>query len=149
MTEITSAGHLEYEELLMLWEASVRATHDFLSEDDIQTYKKLIANNYMQTLDLYCVREDARIAGFIGLNDNLVQMLFVHPQFRRMGIGKALMHFAINEHNVTEVDVNEQNIQALEFYKTFGFEAFDRFNTDDAGKPYPILSLSLSINNNI
>ena len=142
---ITIPSLEDQKELLALWEASVRATHDFLGEGDIQTYKRLIGDDYFQSLDLYCVKKDQRIAGFIGLQTHLIQMLFVHPDFMKQGIGKSLVDFAITEHKVTEVDVNEQNIQALGFYRSLGFEAFNRFETDDAGKPFPILSLCLTV----
>jgi putative acetyltransferase len=92
---ITIPSLEDQKELLALWEASVRATHDFLGEDDIQTYKRLIADDYFQTLDLYCVKKDQRIAGFIGLQTHLIQMLFVHPDFMKQGIGKSLVDFAI------------------------------------------------------
>ncbi|MEJ7557848.1 MAG: GNAT family N-acetyltransferase [Pedobacter sp.] len=133
------------EELLVLWEASVRATHDFLKEADIQVYKKLIGDKYLQSLDLYCILKEHRIAGFIGLQGELIQMLFVHPDFMKQGLGRTLVNFAVLEHHVTEVDVNEQNTSALAFYRNLGFEPFDRFESDDAGKPFPILSLSLAI----
>jgi putative acetyltransferase len=142
---ITIPSLEDQKELLALWEASVRATHDFLGEGDIQTYKRLIRDDYFQSLDLYCVKKDQRIAGFIGLQTHLIQMLFVHPNFMKQGIGKSLVDFAITEHQVTEVDVNEQNTQALGFYRSLGFEAFNRFETDDAGKPFPILSLRLTV----
>lgn len=135
----------DYQKLIELWEASVRATHHFLDENDIQVYKKLIGDKYLETLNLFCIRTERGISGFIGLHDDLIQMLFVHPEHMNQGIGKLLVNFAIKEHNVTEVDVNEQNIFALEFYKRMGFVAFDRFENDDAGKPFPILSLSLKV----
>ncbi|MFP5081465.1 GNAT family N-acetyltransferase [Pedobacter sp. JCM 36344] len=143
---IIPASVQDHDELLNVWEVSVRATHDFLGEDDIQAYKQLIGGNYFENLDLYFVKKKNTIAGFIGLQDKLIQMLFVHPAFMKQGIGKTLINFAILERNVTQVDVNEQNAQALRFYKSLGFEAFDRFETDHAGKPFPILSLSLKSN---
>ncbi|MBD5359047.1 MAG: GNAT family N-acetyltransferase, partial [Bacteroides sp.] len=41
------------------------------------------------------------------------------------------------------VDVNEQNISALNFYLAKGFKVTGRDETDEAGRPYPILHLSL------
>ena len=142
--EITISKTEDHNELILLWELSVRATHDFLSEDDIVAYKALIKGQYLKTLDLYCSIDGGIKTGFVGLQGNLIQMLFVHPAHMAKGIGKALVHFAVTRHGANEVDVNEQNTKALGFYKSLGFEAFDRFETDDAGKPYPILSLSLT-----
>lgn len=147
MRPITKPSIGDLPELLTLWEQSVRATHDFLEENDIQVYKRLIGDKYLEALNLYCVKTDKGILGFIGLQKKLIQMLFVHPSYFNQGIGRQLVDFAISKHNVNEVDVNEQNTNALEFYKRIGFEVFDRFDTDDAGKPFPILSLSLNVNN--
>ena len=41
----------EYAEIVEVWEVSVRATHDFLSEDDIQFFKPLILNEYLSEVD--------------------------------------------------------------------------------------------------
>jgi len=54
----------------------------------------------------------------------------------------ALIEFA-KQRGVTKVDVNEQNPSALNFYKAKGFRVISRDETDDAGRPYPILHLSL------
>lgn len=141
--EITTASNESLDELLAVWEASVRATHDFLSEKDIQAYKALIGGQYLHSLELFCIKEENSIVGFIGLQGRLIQMLFIHPKYVAKGLGKALVNFAISKHGATEVDVNEQNTKALGFYKSLGFEVVDRFEIDDAGKPYPVLSMSL------
>lgn len=63
--QITLVDSSEYQELVELWEASVRASHDFLSEEDIQYFKPLILNTYLDAVDLRCIRdEEERILGF-------------------------------------------------------------------------------------
>ena len=136
-------GLKDHNELLNVWEASVRASHDFLAEKDIQAYKHLIGTDYLKSLSLYCIKRQEVIAGFLGVDDKLIQMLFVHPTYMKQGVGKALLNFAISVCKITEVDVNEQNIEALAFYKRFGFEPFERYESDAAGKPFPVLSLVL------
>lgn len=68
-------------------------------------------------------------------------MLFIHPNFRGKGIGKTLLGYAIDSLKVTKVDVNEQNEQAVGFYKHFGFETTYRSELDTSGKPYPTLHM--------
>lgn len=70
-------------------------------------------------------------------------MLFIDPYLRGQGIAKMLLQFAIDHLNVTNVDVNEQNIQAVGFYKHFGFKVISRSELDGTGKPYPILHMQL------
>lgn len=134
----------DYPELILVWEASVRATHDFLQEEDIQFYKPLILNEYLKAVDLYCVKNNDTIAGFMGLSESSIEMLFIHPDFRGSGIGKNLLQFAVNELKVNKVDVNEQNDQALGFYLKMGFKVVNRSELDGMGKPYPILHMELN-----
>lgn len=141
--EIRPATRDQYPELIEVWEASVRATHDFLSEADIQHYKPLILEQYFDQLELFCIKENHKIQGFIGVDQTLLQMLFIAPQARGLGLGKALINYAIKTRGVNNVDVNEQNQQALGFYMRMGFEITERFDQDAAGKPYPILSMRL------
>jgi putative acetyltransferase len=136
----TQAHHRE---IMNVWEASVRETHDFLTEADIVHYKELIGSDYINQLSLYCTKQDGRITGFIGLSDGMVQMLFIAPTVRGRGIGKRLLQYAIDEHGINQVDVNEQNQQALDFYRYMGFEVTSRTEVDGAGKPYPILKMHL------
>lgn len=49
----------------------------------------------------------------------------------------------INQLDLTKVDVNEQNEQAVGFYKHCGFETIKRSELDTSGKPYPTLHMEL------
>lgn len=133
----------DYPRIMEVWEASVRATHHFLTEADIQFYKPLILDQYLDAVDLYCTKTDDTITGFLGLSDGMVQMLFIHPDTRGLGIGKALLQFAM-EKGIRKVDVNEQNQQAVGFYEHMGFVVIGRSEVDGTGKLYPILSMELT-----
>lgn len=140
------ATEQDYDELLRVWEASVRSSHHFLTDDDIQFYKPLIRNEYFPAVTLYIIRDERskHIAAFMGLSDELIEMLFVDPSQQGKGYGKLLIEYAIREKNIRKVDVNEQNKQALNFYLNRGFEIISRDATDGQGKPYPILHMQLN-----
>lgn len=134
----------EYEELITVWENSVRATHDFLTEESIQFYKSLILKEYFFEVDLFCHKNDRqKIDGFIGVAGDKLEMLFIDASERGKGTGKKLLGYAINERNVRRVDVNEQNTQAVGFYKHMGFQVVRRSELDGSGNPYPILSMEI------
>lgn len=135
----------DFNEITDVWEASVRATHDFLREEDILFFRPLILNEYLKAVDLYVVKSDGRIAGFTGLSDEAIEMLFIHPAFRGSGIGRELLQFAVRERSVTKVDVNEQNALAVGFYQKMGFSVKGRSETDGLGKPYPLLHMELQV----
>lgn len=144
MFKIDTIQKSEYLNVIAVWEASVRATHHFLKEEDIQYFKPLILNNYLDAVELRSARnEQNEIIGFLGVAEQNLEMLFIHPNVRGIGIGKKLLHYAINELKITNVDVNEQNEQAVGFYKHFGFEIIDRSELDFSGKPFPILYMKL------
>ena len=132
----------EYVDVVTLWEISVRETHDFLKEEDISFFKPLILNNYLNAVELRCIRgESGEIYGFSGVSEGNLEMLFVHPDQMGKGIGKALLSYAIEHQQVTKVDVNEQNPHAKEFYLKNGFMVVGRSELDGTGKPYPIVHM--------
>lgn len=134
----------DYQELLEVWEASVRATHFFLQESDILYFKPLILNTYFDAVSLKCIKgNEGEILGFLGVAEHNLEMLFVHPDYMGRGVGKALLNFAIFKMEVQKVDVNEQNTQAIGFYENFGFRTVSRSKLDGTGKPYPILHMEL------
>ncbi|WP_100643428.1 GNAT family N-acetyltransferase [Alteromonas facilis] len=133
-----------YAEMLAVWENSVRATHDFLSEEDIEFFKPIIIQQAFPAVTLKCIKDDnGSIAGFVGVHDAKVEMLFVSNAVRGQGIGKALLQYAIAHLGACKVDVNEQNPLAVGFYKRMGFTVFSRSPLDDMGKPFPILHMTL------
>ena len=134
----------DFPRVLAVWEASVRATHHFVSEADIQYFKPLVKDGLAQVEALLCVRDDAgQAAGFIGVGQDKVEALFIHPDWRGKGLGRRLMEHAIQVLGATRVDVNEQNDQAVGFYLRMGLDAVGRSVVDDFGKPYPLLHMAL------
>lgn len=45
----------------------------------------------------------------------------------------------MDNYGVREVTVNEQNPQAVGFYRHMGFSVYKRTDLDEAGDPYPLL----------
>jgi len=133
----------DFDELAELWEASVRATHHFIPEAYILKLKPLVWSVYLRSMPLYIIRGGEGIDGFMGVNDGMLEMLFVHPRAIGTGVGKQLLNYAISACHVRRVDVNEQNEKASGFYRHFGFRTVGRDERDASGEPYPILHLKL------
>jgi putative acetyltransferase len=136
----------DFPRVVEVWEASVRATHHFVSEADIQFFKPLVRNALPNAPAIACVRDNTgQAAGFIGVSGQNVDMLFIHPDARGQGAGKRLMNYAVSTLGATTVDVNEQNGQAVGFYLHLGFNVVGRSERDGTGKPYPLLHLRLAV----
>lgn len=131
-----------FDALTDIWEHSVRATHDFLSETDICSIRLTLATDYFPNVDIYGITEDEILVGFIGIRDDMIEMLFIDNFYFGKGYGSLLIEHALRK-GAIKVDVNEQNKSALMFYRAKGFNITGKDETDEAGRPYPILHLSL------
>lgn len=126
-----------------VWEASVRATHDFVKEEDLLIFRPMVTAALPTIENLACVRDGTgELAGFVAVCAGKVEMLFLYPDSRGQGGGKRLMEHAIREFGASVLDVNEQNAQAIGFYQRLGFRVTGRSDYDGTGKPYPILHMA-------
>ena len=132
----------DYPRLMEIWESAVSSTHDFLKEEDFLYYKEQLPV-YFQHVTLFGFEQEGILIGFMGIAEGNLEMLFVDDNYRGIGIGKRLITYSIGNLQVTNVDVNEQNIQAVGFYKYMGFSIYKRSNLDGEGKEYPILHMQL------
>ena len=140
--EIVKCNEADYEILAGIWERSVMATHSFLRVEDFNEIKMVLIPEYFPNVNLYAISDNGVYAGFIGMSPDSIEMLFIDSDRRGQGYGSSLIEFA-KQRGAIKVDVNEQNPSALNFYKAKGFHVISRDETDEAGRPYPILHLSL------
>lgn len=139
---ITALNESDYPRILEIWESSVRATHHFLKEEDIQLFRKWIPLHYLKAVELSGIRdEEGKLWGFSGIHGQSLEMLFIHADQRGKGLGKQLITQAIRTRQINKVDVNEDNPEAIGFYIKFGFRVVGRSELDGSGKPYPILHM--------
>ena len=133
----------EYDALLGLWLRSVRATHTFLTEADIQALLPLVRESVLPVLELWALYSRAGgLMGFMGLQQRSIEALFIAPEYLRQGGGRALLGHAIELKGLpVTVDVNEQNAAATQFYLANGFIVTGRSPLDSAGRPFPLLHL--------
>ncbi|MEQ8583212.1 MAG: GNAT family N-acetyltransferase [Marinoscillum sp.] len=134
-------------QMLAVWEKSVLATHQFLSQTDFIAIRQLVGTIDFSHFDVHCLVNDSQVIGFIGVADKKVEMLFLDPAYFGQGLGKKLMEFAMIQLKANKVDVNEQNGQAVAFYEHLGFETYKRSAKDDQGNDYPILRMKRTTQN--
>ena len=131
------------EQLLSLWEASVRATHHFPSDMEIRQIKA----SALQAVEhlIIATKESEEPAAFMSVENHRLEMLFISPAERGKGLGRLLLEYGLQHYGVCEVTVNEQNPQAVGFYQHMGFQTYKRTDHDEEGNPYPLLYMKLPI----
>lgn len=132
------------DKLLEVWESSVRATHNFLSNEEILEIKKYVPEALSGISHLIIkTNEDENPIAFMGIENNKLEMLFIAPEYRGKGIGKKMLLYGIENYGVNNLAVNEDNPLAKGFYEHMGFKVYERHELDDQSKPYPVLYMRL------
>ena len=126
------------EMLLDIWEQSVRATHLFLSDAEVNAIRAYVPQA-LKSVEHLIAAETEKPIGFMGVQNGRLKMLFLAPEERGKGIGQQLLQYGIENYGIVELTVNEQNPQAVGFYKHMGFETYKRTELDEEGNPYPLL----------
>jgi putative acetyltransferase len=144
-SRVRRARPADHEAMVVLWERSVRATHHFLSEHDVDALRPLVADELTSgVIDWWVLESTAGgLAGFLGTAGDTIEGLFIDPDHRGRGGGSALVAHA-QRLAVTSlaVDVNEQNEDAVGFYAALGFSVLGRSPTDTSGRPFPLLHMT-------
>lgn len=147
---ISLAHAADLPRLFDVWHLSVRATHDFLADSDIAFLSPYVHDELARVSAeglLHVLRDaDGSACAFLCVEHARIEMLFVHPDRRGSGAGRALVQHALAALGATAVDVNEHNTQAHGFYRHLGFIVENRSPLDPFGKPFPILHLKLAEN---
>ena len=130
--------------LIAVWEASVRATHLFLSDSEILSIKEYVPQA-LKSIDKLIIAEndEEKPIAFMGIENETLEMLFITPSERGQGLGKLLLQYGISNYRVNRLTVNEQNPQATGFYEHMGFHVYKRTDYDEQGNPYPLLYMRL------
>lgn len=153
--EFTCMKEEDIDSMLALWEDSIKASHYFLTHDEIKSISKDVLSAFKQVRYIIVARIKGEIVGFIGIEDSnfsaIIKMLFVSPRYFTKGIGRALLSEAyakvLKNVQTIRVDCNEQNPNALKFYQRLGFKRVGRSERDPQGRAYPIIHFEMRAQN--
>ena len=127
------------EKLTALWRQSVAQTHTFLTGKDIDEIENYVPQALKEVEHLVVAQNNGDYLGFMGIEKYRLEMLFLLPQYIGQGVGRKLIEFGIEKYRINEVTVNEQNPKAIGFYEHLGFETYKRTETNEQGRPFPLL----------
>ena len=131
----------EGDKLIAIWCRSVDATHDFLSKAYRRELEELVRAFIPEAPLWVAVNTEDQPIAFMLLTGDHMDALFVDPDVRGCGVGRLLIAHALSLTPTLTTNVNEQNEQAVGFYRRMGFKVTGRSETDDLGQPYPLLNL--------
>lgn len=104
-----------------IWLDTNVTAHSFISSQYWQNNFELVKELLLQAT-VYVYEKNQEIQGFIGLNDEYVEGIFVSGEMQSQGIGKILLNYAKDKRNKLHLNVYQKNARAISFYKREGFE---------------------------
>lgn len=127
---------------LSIWRNAVDATHGFLTPEDRAGIDVMVAEQFLPHVALVLVEDAAgQVQGFLVMDGEMIDALFVDPAVHGLGFGTALLEHALTLAPQALVDASEQADNALPFYEARGFLRIGRSETDPQGRPYPLIHL--------
>jgi acetyltransferase (GNAT) family len=72
--------------------------------------------------EVYVYENDREIWGFIGLNGEYIEGIFVSGEMQSRGIGKRLLDFVKMKKTELRLNVYQKNMRAIRFYQREGFK---------------------------
>ena len=89
------------EQLVKVWKGSVKETHTFLSDEEINHIQEYVPQALREVPHLMIIEDDHGFpCAFMGINEHKLEMLFVSPEARGRGLGKKLIETGIREYSV-------------------------------------------------
>ena len=72
--------------------------------------------------EVYVYETDQGIQGFLGLNGEYIEGIFVSEGAQSRGIGKCLLDCAKDRKPALRLNVYQKNVRAIRFYRREGFQ---------------------------
>lgn len=113
----------DLERVLEIWLTANAQAHAFIPREYWEGRLELVRELLPQAELCVWQAENGEVQGFIGLNGDFVEGLFVWPPFQGQGVGKALLDRAKTEHDRLRLRVYRKNGRAAAFYVREGFSA--------------------------
>jgi ribosomal protein S18 acetylase RimI-like enzyme len=135
----------DLEPCLAIWRRASEVGHSFIDASALDADAALVREHYMPAAAIRVAEAEGRPVGFIALLGSFIGGLFVDPAAHGQGAGRLLVLDALAKHPDLDVEVYEANTGARAFYARLGFRETGRRETDDQGRPWPLLRLRLEV----
>ena len=81
-----------------------------------------LVNELLLQAEVYVCEENREIKGFIGINGEYIEGIFVSDKNQSQGIGKRLLDYIKNKKFGLSLRVYQKNIRAISFYQREGLK---------------------------
>ena len=103
-----------------IWLKTNLKAHDFIPEQYWTSNYELVKEMVSQS-EVYVFEADKMIQGFVGLNDEYIEGIFVAEEMQSCGIGKLLLDYIKDKKVRLQLNVYQKNTRAISFYQREGF----------------------------
>lgn len=116
-----------------IWLKTNLKAHYFISEQ-YWTNNYAVVKEMLPQAEVYVYEDDKIIQGFVGINAEYIEGIFVSDEMQSHGIGKILLDYIKDKKVRLHLNVYQKNVRAISFYQREGFtiqgEQIDEF-TDE------------------
>lgn len=116
-----------------IWLKTNLKTHYFIPEQ-YWTNNYEVVKEMLPQAEVYVYEDDKIIQGFIGINDEYIEGIFVSDEMQSCGIGKMLLDYIKDKKDRLQLKVYQKNVRAMSFYQREGFtiqsEEMDEFTRE-------------------
>lgn len=106
--------------IMRIWKNENIRTHNFISKEYWENNYKYV-KDILPDADIYVYILDEQIVGFVGLNNNYVEGIFVDVNNQHKGIGTALLDKIKEYKESLTLSVYKKNVNAIKFYEKNNF----------------------------
>ncbi len=128
VAEIWLSANLQAHDFIPVgyWKENFPAVKERLPQAEVYVYER--ESEEAAFNDLFPGSNE--ILGFIGLNGDYIEGIFVCEEARSMGVGRKLLEHAKKRKVKLSLNVYQKNIRAVRFYQREGFQ-IEREKTDE------------------
>ena len=113
-----------------IWLKTNLKAHYFIPEQ-YWTNNYAVVKEMLPQAEVYVYEDDKIIQGFVGINAEYIEGIFVSDEMQSHGIGKILLDYIKDKKVRLHLNVYQKNVRAISFYQREGFtiqgERMDEF----------------------
>ena len=143
--QIRGLQNSDVDPVAAIWLNTNLKTHDFIAaqywKDNVALVKAMLSQ-----AEVYIYENNQKIQGFIGLNDEYIEGIFVSNEMQSQGIGKILINYVKDKRKKLFLNVYQKNTRAISFYQREDFKVRCSGIDDATGEKDYLMTVDTLIN---